>query len=277
MHSNICVFPSLSGRRSALLLACLLVPGGTAGSALAADTAALQPHRAVYEMSLGERGSSGFADGFGRIVIEITDACDGLIVSQRQRVEIQTDDGMNLPSDVNGSTWEAKDGSLYRFNVERLEGVEAPSREVGRAVIDSEGIGRATYSVPQRDPVDLPPGTLFPSAHLAATLAAAEAGQPFFSAPLFDGYEAKIYDVSAAIVPLGANPADAGHSFAELSAWRVRFAFFEHGMTEELPIYEISLRLYANGVASEVSFDYGEFRLDGRLAEYRDLPHSGCE
>lgn len=273
--------PSRAGRArlapARLLLACLLTAGPVAAPALAGGLGELQPHRAVYEMSLGERGSSGFADAFGRIVIEITDACDGFIVSQRQRVELETQDGLVLPSDVNGSTWEGKDGRLYRFNVERLEGVEAPSREVGRAIMDGEGGGLATYSVPEREPLALPGDVLFPSAHLAATLDAARAGLPFFAAPLFDGYEAKIYDVSAVIVPARASAADAGRSFAELPSWRVRFAFFVHGMVEELPIYEISLRLYTNGVASEVSFDYGEFRLDGRLTEYQDLPRSDCQ
>lgn len=270
--------PDPAGRAlTGFVLACLLSAGLSTAPALAGGLGELQPHRAVYEMSLGERGSSGFADAIGRIVIEISDACEGFIVDQRQRVELRTQDGMILPSDVNGSTWEGKDGRLYRFNVDRLEGIEAPSREVGRAVVDGEGRGLATYSVPEREPLALPRDVLFPSAHLAATLDAARAGLPFFAAPLFDGYEAKIYDVSAVIVPARPGDADAGRPFAELPSWRVRFAFFEHGMAEELPIYEISLRLYTNGVASEVSFDYGEFRLDGRLTEYQDLPRSDCQ
>lgn len=246
--------------------------------AAAAPAAKLQAHRAIYDMSLAGSSSSAFSDGFGRVVIEMSDACDGFVVSQRQRVELITREGASLPSDVNGSTWEAKDGRVYRFSVERLEGPEAPSREVGRASREPDGQGLASYREPPgQEEVVLPDGTLFPTAHLAATLEAAQEGRTFFAAPLFDGYEPKVYDVSAAIAPAGPDAADEGYPFAALPVWNVRFAFYDPDSREAVPNYEIGLRLYANGVASRVSFDYGEFRLDGRLSDYTALPAASCD
>lgn len=251
---------------------------GRSGGAAAGAIAALQPHRAVYDMEFAQGLDSSFGQGFGRIVMEMSDACDGFIVSQRQRIELITRDGTSFPSDVNGSTWEAKDGSLYRFSVERLEGMNGPSRQVGRATIGADGRGSAAYRQPADTPaVELPKGTLFPTAHLAATIDAALAGRPVFSAPLFDGYDPKIYDVSAAISPVRPDPADADYPFADQKAWRVRFAFYDHDSTESVPNYEIDLHLYANGVATEVSFDYGDFRLEGRLSNYEPLPRAQCD
>ena len=258
----------------------LSVATGGATAIAAAPSAArpdLQPHRAIYEMDLAKGANSSFSDGFGRIVIEMSDACDGFIVSQRQRVELVTRDGSSLPSDVNGSTWEAKDGGLYRYSVERLEGVDAPSRIVGRATIAPGETGTATYRLPAEEVLPLPKGTLFPTAHLAATLAAAKAGNAVFSAPLYDGYEPKVFDVSAAISPARPEPADAGYPFASQRAWSVRFAFYDYGSNATVPSYEIDLHLYANGVASEISFDYGEFRLDGHMTDYQELPRAHCD
>lgn len=258
----------------------LVIATGPAAAVAAAPTAArpdLQPHRAVYEMDLAKGASSSFSDGFGRIVIEMSDTCDGFIVSQRQRVELVTRDGGSLPSDVNGSTWEAKDGGLYRFSVERLEGVDAPSRIVGRATIRPGEAGKANYRQPAEDMLALPKGTLFPTSHLAATIAAAKAGKAVFSAPLYDGYEPKVFDVSAAISPVKPDPAVAGYAFATQPAWSVRFAFYDYGSRASVPSYEIDLHLYANGVASEISFDYGEFRLDGHMTDYQELPRAQCD
>lgn len=258
-------------------LLCLAAAGSLAvPPSWAAAPVNLQAHRAVYDMELANGADSAFSDGYGRVVIEMSDACEGYVVSQRQRVELVTREGASLPSDVNGSTWEAKSGELYRFSVERLEGVDAPSRQVGRATVESGGGGTATYTMPPGEEVKLPKGTLFPTAHLAATIAAAQAGQSIFAAPLFDGYEPKVYDVSAAIAPAAPQALDEGFPFAGLPVWNVRFAFYDRDSRDPVPNYEIALRLYANGVASSVSFDYGEFRLEGRLDKYTELPPADC-
>ncbi|MEQ9122887.1 MAG: DUF1849 family protein, partial [Alphaproteobacteria bacterium] len=144
-------FGALAARAAAATVLGIAAGGAPAAAAPSAVRADLQPHRAVYEMELAKGGNSSFSDGFGRIVIEMSDACDGFIVSQRQRVELVTRDGGSLPSDVNGSTWEAKDGGLYRYSVERLEGVEAPSRIVGRATIVPGEPGWARYRLPAEE------------------------------------------------------------------------------------------------------------------------------
>ena len=76
---------------AAALLLLLVVPAGAPPVAAASPGMAvktLQPHRAVYDMDLAKSSESSFSQGFGRIVIEMTDACDGFIVSQRQRIEL---------------------------------------------------------------------------------------------------------------------------------------------------------------------------------------------
>jgi len=140
------------------------------------------------------------------------------------------------------------------------------------------------YSVPEDKTLQLPAGTIFPSAHTALILRNAAAGEKFFSRLVFDGSdEDGSSNISAFISPqrpvsqdasladkLKANPllADAG--------WPVHMAFFGTSSDTGLPDYEMDLTLLPNGVARHMKIDYGDFSVTGTLADVEALPAQSC-
>src|SRR5579872_1322828 len=93
----------------ALLVCCLAGPAG------AAD---LIPHHAFYVLSLsGKRASSGIVEASGGMAIEMTETCDAWITKQRLRLKIVHDEGNEVVTDDNFTSWESKDGQRYRFSV----------------------------------------------------------------------------------------------------------------------------------------------------------------
>ena len=75
-------------------------------------------------------------------------------------------------------------------------------------------------------------------------------------------------------------PADAEVDFkspltAGMSSWRVLLAFFNLDEGESLPEQEQAFRLFANGVADQITFDYGDFAVISRLEELVELPGAG--
>jgi hypothetical protein len=45
---------------------------------------------------------------------------------------------------------------------------------------------------------------------------------------------------------------------------------------EGTPAYTISYEMFENGVAGTLSLDYGDFALDGTLANFKLLEQPGC-
>ena len=97
---------------------------------------------------------------------------------------------------------------------------------------------------------------------------------------VFDGSgDEGIYGVSTAEVQELA-PGDArgftSPLLADQASWIIQLAFFGMDEAESLPEQEQGLRLYANGVADQLTFDYGDFSVSATLLELEALPSSGC-
>ena len=74
----------------------------------------------------------------------------------------------------------------------------------------------------------MPAGTLFPTAHTEAIIAAAEAGKRFIALPIFDGTgDRGAQDSSIAIANWGPSPNPPYPALANMQAGRVRIAFFD--------------------------------------------------
>lgn len=262
-------------------------PDGRAAGTLAS-------HRATYELTLGDAKQNSNVNGVrGRLVVEWQDACDGFTTNQRLFTEFLTDSGGATASDIWLSSWEARDGSLFRFTLtsrsdgnidEKVRG-EA-RRGPGKATAGlggKKGVGgEAVYSEPAGARLALPEGVIFPTAHTQALIDAAREGTRVIDRAVFDGsLKDGLSQVSAFIgAPLGKKPdsnakglKNAGKLLSGQS-WPVRLAFFSPKKADALPDYEFSFRLYENGVASDLKFDYGDFTVAGKLTELTPLP--GC-
>jgi len=146
----------------------------------------------------------------------------------------------------------------------------------GEAHLDGPGQGGvADYTVPEGRKLPLPPGTLFPTAHTVALLKHIEGGENFLWATIFDGFdEDGISDISALVTrSLGKEPTAAGRSplLSTVPSNRVHLAFFKHedGSTE--PEHEQQLRLHMNGIVESIVLDFGDFNVEGKLKELKEL------
>ncbi len=257
-------------------------PANAAGAAVGAAAGAaanILPHRAVYKMSLlSARNSSKVSDVRGRMLFEWADACDGWTTEQRFQLRFVYAEGDEMAMTTNYTTWEAKDGQRYRFNVRKLINGEEDEEVRGDARLAKDGSGTAAFSKPEPQDMELPPNTMFPTAHTLAVLDHAGAGETFFNRVVFDGADSEgateVSTVIGAAAPIkeeGADPLLKGKK-----AWPVRMAFFPLKSDSAQPEYEMSLRLLQNGVAESMQIDYGDFTVNAILEKVEALPKSGC-
>jgi hypothetical protein len=255
-------------------------------SARAFADAQLAPHRAIYRMSLASvKNGSPIGDVSGKMLFDWADACDGWAIQQRLMLHFSYAEGDD--SDLTSSvvTWESKDGKKYNFNVRRASDGKETETFRGRATLDDKG-GVGRYTMPKdKKAVELPVGALFPSAHTAAIIEKAKAGEKMFTKRVFDGSdEDGAADISAFIGDkIGAyEPKDPNAKLAkdnallQAHAWPVRLAFYKPQTETGEPDYEMDLVLQENGVARSMHMDYGDFTVTGELESLEAAASSGC-
>lgn len=265
---------------------------GIAAPAAAQPAAGVQlaPHRAVYELTLKQsRGSGGgISEVRGRIVYQFTgDACDGYALNFRQVTEIGNGEGQTNVSDLRSETWEDGSGKSFRFQAKNFLNDQLDRDTDGKAERAQDGV-KVTVSKPKPVSNSYEAQTLFPTEHLVKIIEAARKETKLVQAPVYDGSEAgdKTFDTMTVIgKALDTPPADieAQAKKPELDKevyWPVAISYFERGKKtegEQTPDYQMSFKLYANGVSRDLRIDYGEFVLDGQLKELEFLKPTACK
>lgn len=247
-------------------------------AALLASPAIAEPlaaHQAAYDLEL-ETARADVIGASGKMAYEVTDACDGWAVRQRLEMTVTNREGQeeNMVSDY--TTWESKDGKRLRFRLKQLTDDAVTSEVAGEATKDDDGTGTAHFTLPEDSTKPLPKGTLFPMAHTQALLTAAKDGKKFLALPLFDGTSAAGAQDSTVAIAAWTPPATTKWKDLDaLNSARVRIAFFDRDNTNQQPDYEVGMRYWSNGVADDLSMDFGDFVMRAKLAKFRLSP-SGC-
>lgn len=253
---------------AAFALVLLLGSAGTV-PAFARSGIDIAPHKATYRLKLDHaRLQSGITDVSGQMSFSWNDACDGWTIDQRFQVRFSYAEGEDMNLITNYATWEAKDGSAYRFNVRKLVNGEMDEELSGGANLDGKGGGNVRYDKPEARSMPLKPGTMFPTAHTLRVLKQAGSPENLFSVPVFDGAEAEGASPVNTIVGKLRSPAVMKVKDADLlaaKAWQVSLAFFPINPGEPLPDYETSMVLQENGVVRSMLVDYGDFRVSMEL------------
>jgi hypothetical protein len=236
----------------------------------AAAATELAAHRALYNLSLASSKDGDVSAATGKMAYEVIDACDGWAVRQRLDMVITNRDGQDINMVSDYTTWESKDGLRLRFRMKQTTDTAVTSEVAGDAKLDSVGgPGMVHYTVPSESTKALPPGTLFPMAHTAAIIAAAEQGKKALFIPLFDGTTADgAQDSSVAVVHWNGPTTSKWADLSKLASGRVHVAFFDRKASAQEPDYEVSMNYWENGVADELAMDFGDFVMNGKLAEY---------
>ncbi len=258
-------------------------------SAALAQTAALAPHRAVYELKLRESRGSGAIDSVrGRIVYEFSgDACEGYALNFRQVTEIGNGEGQTNVSDLRAATWEDGKSQSFRFTAQNYLNQQLDRDTDGRAERAQDAL-KVTMAKPEKTGSSFEAKTLLPTQHLRKVIDTAAKGETLLEAPVYDGSENgdKNYQTLTVIGKASHEPPadiEAAGKTPELDKetyWPVTISYFDPSkpaVGEQTPIYSMSFDLYANGVSRALKIDYGDFVLDGELKELKFLKASaGC-
>lgn len=269
------------------LTSSLIIAGIAAGvvpRAVAGDSftdVVLAPHRAVYELSLGRtRQGANVVGAKGAMVMELRKSCAGWTVKQRLRLNLVDDDGNTISTDSNFSSFESLDGLTYRFTNSDSRNGQVTEQVQGNAKLKSlGGTGTADFTQPEGTRFDLPKGTLFPTMHMKALLAAAHRGDRVLYKVIFDG--ATLDGPIAVNAVIGAvrehPPAEKTHEpLTNRRSWPMRLAFFPLKTSKAEPDYELGLRVYDNGVSDDYVIDYGAFAVNAKLDRIEALEQPKC-
>ncbi len=116
-----------------------------------ADAAPLQSHIGVYELTMSKnRSDSGIAGVSGRLVLRVTDSCDGFAQSQRMVLLTTSADGEQVVRDFSFESWESGDGTEIRFDSRDTANGTEQSRHSGHADLSAEGgEGKVVFTRPE--------------------------------------------------------------------------------------------------------------------------------
>ncbi len=263
-----------------LAIAGLIFAGLALDASFSSQAAAqvLQPHEALYEVELAEsRGSNALSDASGLIGFEWQASCEAYSTSQRFYTRFVTTEGLSTTSDIVFSATEQMDGSSFSFDMADSVNGHVVEHRVGEA---SEG--QLSFTLPDPQSGDLPPGTIFPTQQSARLIASALAGQRYLETRIFDGgAEDEVYDTVARIDPVEGiylpHPESSGStSLMSLQSWHITMSYYDIGAEATTPNYEISYRLFSNGIVDELRMDYGDYVFFARMMQLDLLDQPSC-
>ena len=275
---------TLASCRAAAFCVLLLAPISTAHAQDA--PVALIPHRAIYDLSLGEtRGNSQIAGVSGRILYDFDgNACQGYSLEFRQVSELDTGEGKESTSDLRSTTWEGADAKTFKFTSENFVDENLVDAVDGHA---EHGPDKTAVDLdkPQQKSLDLDAGVVFPTEQMVRVITSARAGKTILDFPVYDGSETgdKVFDtltvIGRKIAPDERNHDDAATGQANLAKvprWPVTISYFDKNKpadsSDQTPAYAIGFELYENGISRALTLDYNDFVVNGKLSslEFKD-------
>ena len=252
-----------------------------------AEAATVMPHRAIYDLTLLRAGgSSALQSADGRLAFEIQgSACEGWSVSFRMATKYRPAEGQATLIDTQTTSYEGPGALEFRHQLKEVINGEAKSEvkiKMTRAAADAEGQGELTSK--GGETFRLPANAVLPMQHQTKLMTLAEAGGGRDSSFVFDGSdEAKSFRAISFVgkeKEPGSLARDAGNPAAAalktVSSWPMTISYFAAEGDEETPQYQVNFDMYANGVASGLVLDYGDFALSGTLTNLELMESSAC-
>lgn len=267
------------------VLALLGIPTLSVSQAFAA--APLIAHRAVYDLALDKASDqSGITGLRGRMVYEFNGSpCEGYTVNFRLVSQIDTGETTRL-TDQQTTTFEDGGGKTFSFVTKSFTD-QALDRELkGTATREQEGLN-VEIDKPEKNSLELRK-TQFPTQHLVELIGKANTGETFYETNLFDGSENGDKVMTTTVIV--GKKADVASNDPELPVldklskdkyWPVDIAYFDETNDggEEVPEYRIAFKLHENGLTRDLTMDYGDFSMKGKLVSLSvfDKPPEACK
>ncbi|WP_064691478.1 cell envelope integrity EipB family protein [Rhizobium aegyptiacum] len=271
-----------SGLAALLLVSVSANAWAGAPAASAAIATGLVAHRAVYDLELKDASDrSGIASMYGRMVYEFDGSyCQGFTTNFRFVTQIDTGDSVRV-SDQQTKTFENLKDRKFTFDTKSFTD-EQLDKEVHGAAEDQPNGVKVDLKQPASRELQLAESR-FPTEHMLDVIQNAKDGKRFFEARVFDGSDdgdkslVTTTIVGKQEIP-AAEEADAGNAgaFSKTAFWPVTIAYFnENAKSDSLPVYRMSFKLYENGITRDLTMDYGDFVLTGKLAKLELLDRKG--
>ncbi|OYR15682.1 cell envelope integrity protein EipB [Brucella grignonensis] len=253
--------------------AAVCVWGSSVGVAAAASTVALVPHRAVYDLTLDRADEkSGISGLTGRMVYEFNgSACEGYTTNFRFVTRIDMDEQPQRVTDQQTTTFESGNGKDFRFVNKTFVDKELVKEVRGDAKVEG-GKTVVSLSKPKEDNIDLK-ATQFPTTHMEELIGKAQAGEKFYQTSLYDASEDADRVVATTVVvgkeqEANGDETKAMGKFTKDNVWPVTISYFDDKEKQDgLPIYRINFKLYRNGITRDLTMDYGDFSMRGKLVK----------
>jgi hypothetical protein len=254
-----------------------------AGLALPAAAQELQPHRAVYDVAMLDKGKPGSGTP-GTYAFELKQTCDGYVINQRMRLEVEGSKG-SIVSEQTSQMTESRDGRKLRFEHHSAANGKQTSMIRGDASLDDDGRGQSLFGEPEGQSVALPKGTLFPNALTRATIQHVKAGDGGFDTLFF--YGEKVRPPQSVNVVIGRVPKrladvkipDGAEAMVDNRA-RIyyRGAFFEAQPKDKTgeASYEMSSLMLDNGIELYGTHEEGDGGIEYRITRLEALPKPTC-
>lgn len=260
----------------------------------AAAKTTISSHRAIYDLTLKRKGPDSTLSGVrGRMVFELAGSvCDGWTVNFRMVNEYQSAETPVRIIDSRSSSFETGDGLSMRYNQTEFTDNALQSEKQLSAERKADGSGGSgKIRLPEAGEFTLPAGTVFSMTHQFRIMQAAGEGKNRDESIVFDGGDnGNAYNT---ITFIGAKkPAGSltptlltgdAATLKQQDAWPMTISYFSLGKdaassdNPDTPSYQVSFEMYGNGVADRLVLDYGDFALDGKLANFEFLDQAACE
>ncbi|MDI7864007.1 cell envelope integrity EipB family protein [Rhizobiaceae bacterium n13] len=253
-------------------------------AAQAAPASGLIPHRAVYDLELRDASErSGIAGMHGRMVYEFHgSSCAGYTTKFRFVTQIDTGEDRRT-TDQQTTSFEDIKAGIFRFQTKSFTD-EKLDKEVKGAAREVDDSVKVELSQPSKREVELA-SSRFPTEHMLEVIENAKKGTKLFESRIFDGSDNgdQTLLTTTFVGPKKAPASDDSESkqagdFANASFWPVTIAYFNDVQdADSVPIYRMSFKLYENGITRDLTMDYGDFVLTGRLQKLEVLDDKGCK
>ena len=270
---------SIRGLAAAIAIGSVCI--GSVFGASTASAAVFAPHRATYALSLASSAGAGQVLAVdGAMVFEWTDACDGWALNLKAQIILNLESGDSQSVTISQVTWEAKDGSKFRYLTKQSHANETEQTR-GEATYDAAaGKGELIADLPAKVDTELPAGTLFPSAQTNLLLDRAAAGEQVVIAKVFDGtVQTAPMDVSAVIGAGAKEWSGLKHDFPALkglTSYPAALAYYFAERPDGTPDAEQTVRIYENGVLGELIFDFAGIQIKAALDKLEMLLAGAC-
>lgn len=262
---------------------------GAATHAEAGPNTAIQPHRALYEVSLSSVQSGGqLIDIRGKMFFEWKKTCESWTTDHRSSLIYEYADGTSARINSDFASYETLDGKNLNFS-SRRENNGVPFEEFrGHASLQANTDGNATYSIPDKLNFKLPKNTFFPMQHTSEILDRAKRGEKFFNASLFDGsddqgpQQVNVFIGGKADATQGVHMNKAiDKNLLNSPAHSMRLAFFPSEDDAGSPgagaaEYEMDLIALDNGVVSDIEIIYDTFTISQKLVALEKIDIPAC-